>query len=75
MKKYLTEELKAAIRKGCLDNTFIPMLCGSAFKNKGVQRLLDGVVDFLPSPVDIGEVKGTDPKDSDIELVKKARYK
>ena len=66
-----TYELKIAIRKGCLDNTFIPMLCGSAFKNKGVQRLLDGVVDFLPSPVDIDEVKGTDPKDSDIELVRK----
>ena len=47
------------------------MLCGSAFKNKGVQRLLDGVVDFLPSPVDIGEVKGTDPKDSDIILSRK----
>tara|TARA_B100002051_G_scaffold110104_1_gene104853 strand:+ start:9376 stop:11466 length:2091 start_codon:yes stop_codon:yes gene_type:complete len=66
-----TEELKIAIRKGCLDNTFIPMLCGSAFKNKGVQRLLDGVVDFLPSPVDIEEVRGTDPKDSDVELVRK----
>ena len=65
------EELKLAIRKGCLDNTFIPMLCGSAFKNKGVQRLLDGVIDFLPSPIDIGEVNGTDPKDSDITLVRK----
>ena len=66
-----SEELKLAIRKGCLDNTFIPMLCGSAFKNKGVQRLLDGVIDFLPSPIDIGEVNGTDPKDSDITLVRK----
>ena len=66
-----SEELKAAIRKGCLDNTFIPMFCGSAFKNKGVQRLLDAVVDFLPSPIDIGEVKGVDPKDSDIELIRK----
>ena len=66
-----TEELKLAIRKGCLDNTFIPMLCGSAFKNKGVQRLLDGVIDFLPSPVDIGEVNGVDPKDSDLVLTRK----
>ena len=49
------EELKDALRKGCLDNTFIPMFCGSAFKNKGVQPLLDAVVDFLPSPIDIGE--------------------
>ena len=65
------EELKLAVRKGCLDNTFIPLLCGSAFKNKGVQRLLDGVVDFLPSPIDIGEVNGTDPKDSDIVLTRK----
>ncbi len=65
------DELKVAIRKGCLDNTFIPMLCGSAFKNKGVQRLLDGVIDFLPSPIDIEEVNGTDPKDSDIELSRK----
>jgi elongation factor G len=62
------EELKVALRKGCLDNTFIPMFCGSAFKNKGVQRLLDAVVDFLPSPVDIGEVVGTDPRDSDLAL-------
>ena len=62
------DELRSALRKGCLDNTFIPMFCGSAFKNKGVQRLLDAVVDFLPSPVDIGEVKGTVPRDSDNEL-------
>ncbi len=77
LEKYVAEEeissneLKTAIRKGCLDNTFIPIFCGSAFKNKGVQRLLDAVVDFLPSPIDIGEVKGTDPKDSDIELIRK----
>ena len=62
------DELRSALRKGCLDNTFIPMFCGSAFKNKGVQRLLDAVVDFLPSPLDIGEVKGTEPRDSDTEL-------
>ena len=62
------DELRSALRKGCLDNTFIPMFCGSAFKNKGVQRLLDAVVDFLPSPIDIGEVKGTEPRDSDTEL-------
>ena len=62
------DELRSALRKGCLDNTFIPMFCGSAFKNKGVQRLLDAVVDFLPSPVDIGEVNGTEPRDSDTEL-------
>ena len=64
-------ELRSAIRMGCLDNTFIPMFCGSAFKNKGVQRLLDAVVDFLPSPIDIGEVKGVEPRDSDVELTRK----
>ena len=65
------EELKTAIRKGCLDNTFIPIFCGSAFKNKGVQRLLDAVIDFLPTPEDIGEVQGFDNKDSDIALIRK----
>jgi len=74
MEKYLEEkeitvdELKAAIRKGCLDNTFIPTLCGSAFKNKGVQRLLDAVIDFMPSPQDVDTINGLDPKDSDIKL-------
>ena len=77
MEKYLAdkeisvEELKTAIRKGCLDNTFIPIFCGSAFKNKGVQRLLDAVVDFLPTPEDVGEVQGFDNKDSDIALIRK----
>ncbi|MAP71011.1 MAG: elongation factor G [Candidatus Marinimicrobia bacterium] len=64
------EELKVAIRKGCLDNTFVPTLCGSAFKNKGVQRLLDAVNDFLPSPLDIGSVSGFDPNDSDIQITR-----
>ncbi|NQV37743.1 MAG: elongation factor G [Candidatus Marinimicrobia bacterium] len=74
LEKYLGEEeitvdeIKAAIRKGCLDNTFVPALCGSAFKNKGVQRLLDAIVDFLPSPMDVGAIKGTKPGDSDIVL-------
>ena len=61
------QELKDAIRKGCLDNTFVPTLCGSAFKNKGVQRLLDAIINLLPSPMDIGSVKGSDPDDSDTE--------
>ena len=77
LEKYLegeeisVDEIKAAIRKGCIDNTFIPTLCGSAFKNKGVQRLLDAVVDFLPSPIDIGEVLGYDPNDNEVELKRK----
>ncbi len=66
-----TEELKTAIRKGCIDNTFIPTFCGSAFKNKGVQRLLDAVVDFLPTPLDVGEVAGFDPNAPEIVLKRK----
>ncbi|MFQ6612044.1 MAG: elongation factor G [Fidelibacterota bacterium] len=64
LEKYLAEEeitvdeIKTAVRKGCLDNTFVPTLCGSAFKNKGVQRLLDAVNDFLPSPIDVGAISG-----------------
>ena len=50
--------LKACIRKGTIAGAFVPVTCGSAFKNKGVQPLLDAVVDFLPSPLDIGSVKG-----------------
>ena len=71
MEKYLNDEvinadeLRNAIRKGCLDNTFIPTFCGSAFKNKGVQRLLDAVVNLLPSPLDVSVIKGLDPNDSD----------
>ncbi|OFW82975.1 MAG: translation elongation factor G [Alphaproteobacteria bacterium GWF2_58_20] len=51
--------LKKCIRKGTITNTFVPVLCGTAFKNKGVQPLLDAVVDYLPSPVDVGATKGT----------------
>ncbi|MFD1952409.1 elongation factor G [Sphingomonas arantia] len=53
-----TAQLKALIRKGTLNFSFVPVLCGSAFKNKGVQPLLDGVVDYLPSPLDIPPVEG-----------------
>ncbi|MDR1209913.1 MAG: elongation factor G [Clostridiales bacterium] len=57
----LTEdEVRAALRKGCVSNLIVPVLCGSAYKNKGVQKLIDAVVDFLPSPADIPPVKGTD---------------
>ena len=55
-------ELKALIRKGTVNSKFVPILCGSAFKNKGVQPLLDAVVDFLPSPLDVPPVKGIDVK-------------
>ena len=54
-------ELKALIRKGTLAQAFVPVLCGSSFKNKGVQALLDAVVDYLPSPLDIPDVQGINP--------------
>ncbi|MWV62908.1 elongation factor G [Helicobacter saguini] len=68
MEKYLggeeltTEEIKKGIKIGCLNMSLIPMLCGSSFKNKGVQTLLDAVVDYLPSPTEVAEIKGIDPK-------------
>ena len=57
-KEISTETLKKCIRKGTIDFKFVPVLCGTAFKNKGVQPLLDAVVDYLPSPNDIGYVEG-----------------
>ena len=68
MEKYLSDEpfsadeLKAAIRKGTLAFAFVPVLCGSAFKNKGVQPMLDAVIDFMPSPLDIPPAQGIDMK-------------
>ncbi|WP_342580638.1 elongation factor G [Ureibacillus sp. FSL W7-1570] len=61
------EELKAAIRKATIAVEFYPVLCGSAFKNKGVQLMLDAVVDYLPSPVDIPSIKGTTPDGEEVE--------
>ncbi len=58
-------DLISCVRKGCLKFDFVPVLTGSAFKNKGVQPLLDAVVDFLPSPIDIGSIKGTKPDSKD----------
>jgi elongation factor G len=68
MEKYLAgeslseSEINTAIRKGTIAFDFVPILCGSAFKNKGVQPMLDAVVDFLPSPLDIPAAQGTNPK-------------
>ncbi|OLZ10956.1 elongation factor G [Sulfobacillus thermosulfidooxidans] len=67
MEKYLEgeelteEEIRAALRKGTLSSQLVPVLCGSSYRNKGVQPLLDAVVDYLPSPLDIGAVRGHDP--------------
>ncbi len=61
-----SEELVAAIRKATLQLIVVPVMCGSAFKNKGVQRLLDAVIDFLPSPIDIDAIKGINPKNDEL---------
>jgi elongation factor G len=65
------DELRALVRKGTIAVKFFPMFCGSAFKNKGVQPLLDAVVDFLPSPIDVPPIKGIDAK-TEAEIVRKA---
>jgi elongation factor G len=76
MEKYLggeeisVEELKAGIRKGTLDVEFYPVVCGTAFKNKGVQLMLDAVIDYLPSPLDVPPMTGVLP-DSDEEVIRK----
>ena len=64
------EDIIKAIRKATIDRTITPVLCGSAFKNKGVQRLLDSVIAFLPSPLDIDNIKGINP-DTDEEIERK----
>ncbi|MBQ0099113.1 MAG: elongation factor G [Firmicutes bacterium] len=60
------EEIKQGLRKATLAMKCTPVLCGSSYRNKGVQNLLDAIVDYLPSPIDIGAVKGTDDKDNEI---------
>ena len=78
MEKYLggeeptEDELRKCIRKGTINLSFVPVLCGSAFKNKGVQPLLDAVVDFMPAPHDVPAIKGVDAKDETKEISRKA---
>ncbi len=68
MLKYLNgeeltkEEIKRALRKACIDNTIVPVVCGSSYRNKGVQKLLDAIVDYMPAPTDIPDIQGTDPR-------------
>jgi elongation factor G len=77
MEKYLTDpetleadEMRVALRKGTIEFKAHPLFCGSAYQYVGVQQVLDGVIDYLPSPTDNPTVKGTDPKDKDIEVVR-----
>lgn len=77
MEKYFAEEeisldeLKAAIRKATLNNIFTPVLAGTALRSKGVRLMLNAVTDYLPSPVDVDEITGTDPRDTDKALSRK----
>lgn len=78
MEKYLTDpssitesELRAALRKGTIEFKAHPLFCGSAYKYVGVQKVLDGVIDYLPSPLDMPPAKGVDPKDTDRVLERK----
>ena len=75
MNKYLEDnftefDIRSAIRRSCIRYEFIPVYCGSSLKNKGVQLVLDGVVDFLPSPLDLEEFRGFDPK-TGTEIIRK----
>ena len=58
MKKSLLTEIKAALRKGVCEVKIFPVICGSSYRNKGVQLMLDAVVDYLPSPLDVPDIKG-----------------
>ncbi|HCG68135.1 MAG TPA: elongation factor G [Clostridiales bacterium] len=75
--KYVAEEeitvpeIKAALRKATLENRLVPVICGTSFKNKGVQKLLDAIVDYMPSPLDVPPIKGIDPR-TDEEVVRHA---
>ena len=76
MEKYLDgtipseEEIKKLIRKGTIGSKFVPVLCGSSFKNKGVQPMLDAVVDYLPSPLDVEAIKGIEYKNEENSIVR-----
>ncbi|MDD6990743.1 MAG: elongation factor G [Oscillospiraceae bacterium] len=73
MEKYLegeeltVEEIKKCLRKGCIENKIVPVTCGTSYRNKGVQKLLDAVVDYMPSPLDIPAIKGVNPETGEEE--------
>lgn len=67
-----TEQMRNAIRKATIERKIYPVFCGSAYKNRGVQFLIDAIVDYLPSPLDIPDVIGTSTKDAEVEVTRKA---
>ncbi|MCD7837966.1 MAG: elongation factor G, partial [Clostridiales bacterium] len=62
-----TDMIRAAIRKGCIDNVIVPVVCGTSYRNKGVQKLLDAIVDYMPSPVDVPAITGVNPETDEEE--------
>ena len=60
------DEIKSTIRKATIDNTMVPVTCGSSYRNKGVQMLLDAIVDYMPAPTDVPAIKGVDPETGDV---------
>lgn len=68
------DEIRRALRKGCIERKGFPVVCGASFKNKGVQPMLDAIVDYLPSPLDIPPVEGKDPRDEEKTLHREARF-
>jgi elongation factor G len=69
-----TDEIRAGLRKGCIAMKLVPMICGSSFKNKGVQPMLDSIVAYLPSPLDVPSIEGKDLEDADKVLKRKADF-
>ena len=74
MMKYLDgeeltkEEIKAALRKATISNEIVPVVCGSSYKNRGVQKLLDAIVDYMPAPTDVDSIKGVNPDTEEEEF-------
>ena len=68
LEKYLSgeeltiDEIKRTIRKSCIANTMVPVTCGTSYRNKGVQKLLDAIVDYMPAPTDVAAIKGVNPE-------------
>ena len=69
---FTEDEILRAVRKGCLEQSIVPVLTGSAFKNKGIQQLMDAIVNFLPSPLDVPPIQGVDPDDPKKKLERPA---
>src|SRR4029077_6081415 len=72
IKAALRKRVNSSVRSSKSEGAFVPVICGSAFKNKGVQPLLDAVVDFLPSPLDVPSIQGLDPNKIEETIIERA---